>query len=211
MTRANQILLIKAILDELPSGFEGMIVTNSDPKPLDFYINQILDDSADESQRLIPRHLLQATIWIPAILSIVNGKAVVNLPIDYVRLADIQFTSWLYPCHDEISLDNPNHHLQHNPYTRGGVSKPVCVRIPGPLGSPQQMECYSVLSTDTATGHYIPKYTRDVNNMIQTFYDDLGRFVGWYTAMKLAQIFQNDKAAQYCLMQFEQLIKINTL
>jgi hypothetical protein len=204
MTRAEQILKIKAFLDEMASGFEGLTITNDDPKPLDTIIDSVLDSSVDEVYKLLPLHLLSASTLTITPNTIVNGVATLALPNDYLKLAELKYASWTYPATKEISEDNPLFELQLNPYTRGGKTKPVVVKMKNAT-----IEAYTVTSTDTATGKYIAHQTR-VSGAIATFTDNLSDFVAWFTAAKIAQIFQNDKAAAYCMQQFNGLVLLNT-
>lgn len=225
MTRADQILLTKVCLDELPAGYEGLTITNDDPNPVTYYIDKILDHAAFEMLKSLPLHLCPISDMAVTGATVItkNGKYVgqFDLPADYVKIAYLKYTSWTYEATEEISESSPEYKKQLNPYICGGAIKPILVKKAyRGTGSTNAgtMEAYTVTSTDTIqTKKYVARLAVGESGKIEAFwtsltgYGYLNKFLAWYAAAQVAQILQNDKAAQYCMGMYASLLKSNQL
>ena len=136
MTKTEIIRRVKILMEELTPFDDGLIVLNSDVKPIESYIDNSLQPSCDEMLKQCPLHLTTPKTLVT------NGKltarldnnkniGTLTLPSDFIRLHTFKMRGWERPIQRLISVENPDYIKQLNPFTRGGNSKPVMVRKSG--------------------------------------------------------------------------------
>ena len=166
MTRLEIIARIKVEMDEL-TPLDALIVSipNELSKPIDAYIESILDQCAEKLTLIAPSHLVDFTIITdPPVVT--GGVAVITLPPDYLAIGSIKFPEWERPVNNLIKETDPLYLRQKNTYTRAGVSKPVAAIVSN--GDQKVIECFSLTSDGTVhTISYRAKKTaQDINSKL---------------------------------------------
>ena len=194
MLRSEIITNVKALLEEF-SPFEEremlVAIPTSDVKPIDAYIDEVLDASYDSVLLYAPLHLIKhniidATTNVNTDIDIQDGVGYFDVPCDFLRLHSCIFGDWQRIINDVITPVHPNYILQRNPYTRGKKVKPV-VAI-----NNNKFEFYSVSEDyNCSVFKYIP-VTPEQND---EFEDTLRDVLAYEAAIKVCKIFErNDKA-----------------
>lgn len=180
-TRAQLIQRVALKMDEVsPSGItvDGLTVDASDGNPLYTLIDGLIDGGALELFSVAPYWRLKQTVFSDILLEAVGSARVVNdggttiaarkmirlkVPDDFLRVAEINHTSFQRPITEAVPEISEMGKRQHNPFLMGKEAKPVGVMSHGLWSSNQcrEIDCYSVASsvTDTTgvTATYIPK------------------------------------------------------
>jgi hypothetical protein len=197
---------VKIKLEEM-SEASGQIVEN----PM---IDEILDETADELQLLVPRYLLVAdtdSYNDEDAEHVVNadGSGYVVLPDTFLRLSYFKMEEWIKPVFDAISENHPAYVNQHNPFTRGKPAKPICViRYDAEL-SKYILEYFSVTAGST---HTVEKAAFILKKTAEELQDDLIDPLTWLVAAKVLQIYSTDeKGEQKCRDRVADWIKLHTL
>jgi len=177
---------VKIKLEEV-SEAAGQIVEN----PM---IDEILDETADELQLLVPRYLLASTItaYNPVDAShvvLADGSGYVVLPTTFLRLSYFKMAEWTNPVFEAISEEHPDYVKQHNPYTRGKLVKPVCVLRYDAVLSKMILEYFSVTAGSTHTVEAAAFITKKLAEELQ---EDLIDPLTWLVAAKILQIYSTD-------------------
>lgn len=198
---------VKIKLEEV-SEAAGQIVEN----PM---IDEILDETADELQLLVPRYLLESEITAyndEDVDHVVrhDGTGYVVLPTDFLRLSYFKMSEWTKPVFDAISEQHPDYVNQHNLYTRGKPAKPVCVlRYDAVLGS-MILEYFSV-TVGNAVVHTVESAAFILRKLAEDLQDDLVDPLTWLVAGKVLQIYSTDeKGEQKCRERVTDWIKLHT-
>jgi hypothetical protein len=153
MDRKTIIQKVVIKLDEVAPFGEGLVVsaTNIDTKPIEKYVDEMLDESTNELLLTLPTHLLpNSKMTISDQITITDNIASIKLPADYLRLGYVNFPSWERPVKQTITESSPTYSLQKNEYTRGGLAKPVVV-IKKDATLKKVLECYTVTDDNTNT------------------------------------------------------------
>ena len=182
-TRAHLIQRVALKMDEVsPSDISvaDLTVDASDGNPLYTLIDGLIDGGALELFSVAPYWRLKQTTFASADIelepvgtarTIADGSATVpsrkiirlRVPDDFLRVAEINHTSFQRPITEVVQEISELGKRQHNPFLMGKEARPVGVMSHGLWGSAQcrEIDCYSVdSSVNTTTGvtaTYIPK------------------------------------------------------
>jgi hypothetical protein len=188
MEREEIIGRIRIKMEEISQ--EGEAVIES---PL---IEELLDETADEIQLLVPRYLIETETLIYGDsetnqVSNADGSGYVVLPSDFLRLAYFKMTEWTRPVINPISEEHPDFVNQHNLYTRGKPAKPVCVIRWDDTEEAMIMEYYSIVTEHTIErAAYIPK------RLAEELQDNLIDPYTWLVCAKVFQVYSTDEGAE---------------
>ena len=83
MTKIEIIRRVKVLMEELTPFDDGLIVLNSDVKPIESYIEEAIQPALDQLLIFCPLHLTTATN-LPAMTSVVSGTR----KISYITIPD---------------------------------------------------------------------------------------------------------------------------
>ena len=201
-SRQSAINYIKAKLDELVPGGEGMTFSlSSEPNitnHLDLLINAHLDECVKDVILSAPISVLFPTADTTT-TGTVNTDAktgYVVLPNNFLRLSSFKMTEWLKDIDTPITPKDPKYKKQSNEFLRGGISKPVAVLTWKNVGSVMKrvLEYYSV-----ETAHTIEKLLYIPETIAEDFIavnPNLVDSLAWMTASKIMQITGQADAAK---------------
>ena len=185
-------------MEELTPFDDGLIVLNSDVKPIESYIEEAIQPALDQLLIFCPLHLTKATN-LPAMTSVVSGTrnvGYITIPDDFLRIHTIKMTSWEKAVHRAISVENPEYALQQNPHTRGGSAKPVVAKA-------EKLEIYTFKEGDTVEkATYIQRPDIEDLNLNQKLFEPACHMV----AAEVLAIF-GSKQAEYMSAKANELIK----
>ena len=178
-TRAQLIQRVALKMDEVsPSDIsvEGLTVDASDGNPLYTLIDGLIDGGALELFSVAPYWRLKQTTFTDINLETVGtarpltkgsiaARKIIRLkvPDDFLRVAEINHTSFQRPITEAVPEISERGKRQHNPFLMGKEARPVGVISHGLWSNAQcrEIDCYSVASsvttTDGVTATYIPK------------------------------------------------------
>lgn len=192
-TRAQLIQRVALKMDEVsPSDIsvEGLTVDASDGNPLYTLIDGLIDGGALELFSVAPYWRLKQKTFAPLSIDLatvgtarpmtegaISTRKIIRLrvPDDFLRVAEINHSSWQRPITEVVQEISELGKRQHNPYLMGKEAKPVGVMSHGLWLTQQcrEIDCYSVASsvanTDGVTATYIPKpavITDDVSDPV---------------------------------------------
>ncbi len=126
-TRQQIIEKVLARLDEIT------VFDSHQQVPTVALVDKLLDDSTLNLLRSAPMHLLDPVKINPASSTINHvivqgqGWGYIGMPPNFIRLYALKMIPWKRGVTEAISVDNPKYKLQSNPFTRGGLAKPVVV------------------------------------------------------------------------------------
>ena len=180
-TRAQLIQRVALKMDEVsPSDIsvEGLTVDASDGNPLYTLIDGLIDGGALELFSVAPYWRLKQTTFAstdigleavgtarPLTKGSIAARKIIRLkvPDDFLRVAEINHTSFQRPITEAVPEISELGKRQHNPFLMGKEARPVGVISHGLWSNAQcrEIDCYSVASsvanTDGVTATYIPK------------------------------------------------------
>ena len=202
MKRSEIINKVKVRMDELTPFDEGLLVT--DPKstlvkPIEAYIDALLDECVVDVFKAFPLYMLDV-FSIEGVRENKDGVVHIELPEDFCRLAMIQFDSWKRPVQNAITSEHPNYTNQFNPYTRGGVVKPIVLIQVDETGVPH-LECYTVPSGILGAFSYVPKLAAHSLER-----DDLIDPMTWLCASKVLAIM-GAKESEIAMAHYLEILK----
>lgn len=204
MTRDSIIKAVKVRLEELTPFNEGLVVLSgsSDVKPVNSYIDSLLNESADEIKMLLPLHMLTPDT-LSGTVTIDDGVGYLELPDDYLRLYAIKASAWDREVNRPISTENPDYALQRNKYTRGKNVKPV-VAIVHKTGK-KTLELYSVSSSELEKKYYIKRAAAE------TLPDGLVPYLVLMCAIKVLGVLERPDLAKGLSAELSDMLKIQIL
>jgi len=203
MLRDEVVKAVKARLDEF-SPFEEpeelVALAQSEVKPLDSIIENILAKAQDDVLMVVPLDLVENTIV--DITSEANGISTLGqtpvmgrlagdtnvgwlkMPHNFLRLHTAKFDVWRRAVKETVSSESDKYLEQRNPYTRGKTEKPVICTNDG------YFEVYSLPFAVTEQTHctkfsYIPK----TDQFETTFEDSIAPLVILEAARVCCEIF----------------------
>lgn len=183
-TRAQLIQRVALKMDEVsPDGISvsGLTVDASDGNPLYTLIDGLIDGGALELFSVAPYWRLKQKEFPASDTETVGsartvGDGSVNIPTrkmirlkvpdDFLRVAEINHTSFQRPITEVVQEISELGKRQHNPYLMAKEARPVGVMSHGVWGSGQdaaqcrEIDCYSIPSSGTTSGlaaTYIPR------------------------------------------------------
>lgn len=204
MTKIEIIRRVKVLMEELTPFDDGLIVLNSDVKPIESYIEEMLQPSCNKMLKTCPIHLTTPkALPTSRLIGRTDNNRVIGtltLPADFIRLHTFKMKLWERPIHRLISVENPDYILQQNPFTRGGNAKPVMVNKSGTI----EIYTYSVGDrVDTAL--YIPRV--DMDEQYIELSDRLMDALCYLTASEVYAIFGNPLSDKLNA-QYETVLKL---
>jgi hypothetical protein len=148
MTRQEIINKVKVEMDELTPFEGGFIIPlvstkNAESKPIDAYIQEILDSCAENVILAAPVHLAPLKQY-SGVVTVQDNIAMIAVPSDFLALGTVKLIEWERPVPASIPQTDPLYLRQRNKFTRAGVSRPVVALLNGVI------ECYSTTSTDSS-------------------------------------------------------------
>lgn len=177
-TRAQLIQRVALKMDEVSPDVtvEGLTVDASDGNPLYTLIDGLIDGGALELFSVAPYWRLKQTTFADILLESVgttrpmtkgsiSARKMIRLkvPDDFLRVAEINHTSFQRPITEAVPEISELGKRQHNQFLMGKEARPVGVMSHGLWNDAQcrEIDCYSVASsvssTTGVTATYIPK------------------------------------------------------
>ena len=203
MLRDEVIKAVKARLDEF-SPFEEpeslVALPQSEVKPLDSIIENILAKAQDDVLRVVPLDLVErtvnditseangiSTLGVSPVMGRMAGDTnvgVMKVPHDFLRLHTAKFDIWRRAVKETYSSESEMYLLQRNPYTRGKTEKPIICINDG------NFEVYSLPYPEGEQTHctkfsYIPR----TDEAETTFEDSIAPLVILEAARVCCEIF----------------------
>lgn len=202
MTKTEIIRKIKAKMEEITPFDDGLMVLDPGVKPIESYIDEMLQPALDRLLMICPLHLTKETAlpYTGLTTRTDNNKLIGLLPIpdDFIRIHTFKMNTWERPVHRTTSTENPEYILQLNPYTRGGNSKPVIVKK-------EKLEIYTYSTGATVEiSLYVKKV--DVNDTQIDIKDKLINPLIALTASMVYAIF-GSKQSEIMLQEVDNLLK----
>jgi hypothetical protein len=135
MLRKDALSKVKVYIDELTPFDAGELSVAGDilPKPVDNYIDALLDEATDSVRLLAPLHRLSKknlpddVVITTRPLSDSIVYYTLPLPEDFLRIACISMSGWRRPVAETVAEDSEAYKLLRNPHTTAGASKPAVV------------------------------------------------------------------------------------
>lgn len=127
MNRQQLIQYTKTLIDEV-SPVDGLeddiqIADYGSDKPIDDFIDSVLQESANETQLVAPTYYLDAVYG--AVTYETDGNCHFTKPTDFLKLLRVQLTYWERPVNVTTQEGSVRADIQYNPYLKGGNAKPV--------------------------------------------------------------------------------------
>lgn len=181
MTRKELILQVALRMDEVtPDNVDvtDIFVDGADGNPLYALIDGLVDAGALELFSVAPYWRLKQTTFTDILLESVGSQRTISdgstiiparkmirlkVPDDFLRVAEINHTSFQRPITEVFQEISEQGKRQHNPFLMGKEARPVGVMSHGSWSGAQcrEIDCYSVASSvDSTSGvmaTYIPK------------------------------------------------------
>lgn len=210
VTRAEIKQLVKVKLEELsPAEVQEpaslLAIENNDVKPIESYIENIIDTAYDDILLSVPLYKIRVFASEPSNdiqMSVTDGVGEIDLPNHFLRLKNLHVDCWKRDVTNAISIQHPDYLLQRNPFTRGGEERPVAVINGG------KIELYSVRSNSVVDKfHYIERTAKGT----PTFENDLAELLVLRCAVKLLEIFGDTTKVQLYDKEYTSLIQGITL
>ncbi len=197
MTRKELIKQAVLRMDEVtPEGSLNIIVDGftdgSDSNPLYALVDGVVDDCALEVFSAAPYWRLPQTAFTDEDIDFeqVNGRYVIRLrlPDAFLRVAEINCTSFKRPITEVVSEQSAEGKRQHNQYLMGKEHKPVGVLSFGKWGNTncREIDCYSLAASiekSAIAASYIAKPTIAASGDI-SFPDTLLPALEWLIAAR---------------------------
>lgn len=181
MVRGELINAVKTKVDEVAPADEGvMFMQSSDDKPVDNFVDGLLDESAKEVLMFAPSSKLDGVLCTDVPHGDKDGSGYVFLPDDFLRLLEFKMAEWKISVCDFVEKDSPVGRMQGNKYLRGGVCKPVCVL--GRREGRRVLEYYSVRKHEVE--HFVYVGLVAAEDVPVDFQDVLS----WWCASRVLQI-----------------------
>lgn len=185
---------VRTLLNEA-GGESGVSLITDDTLLLDKYITELLPEAVLFVQMNRTRGVLNGKNFANGEVSVTGeGKGVIVLPEDYVRLVSLKLDVWKKPCFVTSQIDSPAENAQHNKYTQAGKYSPVCVEVP--TDDAMQLNVYPVTAGTTPEVEYLIYEARyDGSKGLTTKNDFLIQAVAYQCAGLVCNVFEKYNAA----------------
>ncbi|MDR0618884.1 MAG: hypothetical protein LBG17_03175 [Bacteroidales bacterium] len=170
ITRANAIIKVRSLLDEIYQSSDSTFSLDSAPlvNPIEFYIDKFLDEAVKSvfltapSTKHLPCIFLIKATPVTNIITVVTQPVfhyIITLPTsagafynqEFLRLKQIDMDEWERPITDVVSMDSEEYRLLRNPHTTAGNTKPKAVMTRGAgTNTNPCIEIYSGLRYETS-------------------------------------------------------------
>lgn len=118
---------VRTLLNEA-RGEEGVSLITDDTLLLDRYIADLLPEAVTFIQMNRSNGVVNGkSLTGGSVVVTDDGKGVIALPEDYVRLVSLKLDNWRKPCYAVADTDSFTDSVQHDKYMRAGVFSPVCI------------------------------------------------------------------------------------
>jgi hypothetical protein len=192
MNRNEIINRVKAKIDELtPINGLTVVLSGFDDKPIDMFIDYVLDECADDIQRACPLWMLRAHVSNAQTHALNEYSGYVYLPDDFLRLVSFKLKLWERSVTVPV-LSGTVAAERQKTVLRGGTAKPVCVIGQGSDSNNQTketLEYYSTRGNDHELEHFL--YAR--REAAEALKDILTEPLTWHCASKVLQICGDEK------------------
>jgi hypothetical protein len=185
--------MVKTRIDEVtPIGELTVQLSGYDDKPVDYFIDSVLDECADDIQKSAPLWKLTAYSSNNSAVRIDEYSGYVELPLDFLRLISFKLESWARSVTVPVLSGTVAADRQKNIFLRGGTAKPVCVLGHSfDKGSPKKtLEYYSTVDDN----HTIEKFLYSKRMTAENLNNDLVEALVWHTAGKVLGIVGSNLA-----------------
>lgn len=185
---------VRTLLNEVRDEGGASFITD-DTLLLDKYITGLLPEAVLFVQLNRTRGVLNGKPYANCNISVTDdGKGVVQLPEDYVRLVSIKLDNWKKPCFVASESGSPADNAQLNRYMQAGRCSPVCVEQPTDEGV--QLNVYPVTTDMVPTVEYLIYEARyDGSKGLATKNDFLVQAVAYQCAALVCNVFEKYDAA----------------
>lgn len=190
-------LVIVKMDEHTPYGPSTPLLAGDDAneiKPIESYINETLEQAANEMLLIAPIHLLQYkeldAIGTPSEEDKRIGT--IALPDDFLRLHTLRMKGWIRPCHVVNHEGDPIYTLQFKRWTRGTKEKPVVI-IDGRDKDSEKawtLHYYSVDASETThevkTFKYVPRFDGEMD-----YERSIAELIALHCARKVYEVYGN--------------------
>lgn len=185
---------VRTLLNEV-RGESGVSLITDDTLLLDRYISELLPEAILFIQMNRKKGVLNGKNFADCKVSeISEGKGVIVLPEDYVRLVSLKLDVWKKPCFTVSEPGSPTDNAQHNKYMQAGKYSPVCVEVPTTEGA--QLNVYPVTTNTEPTVEYLIYESRyDSSKGLATTNESLIQAVAYQCAGLVCNVFEKYDAA----------------
>lgn len=185
---------VRTLLNEV-RGESGVSLITDDTLLLDKYIAELLPEAVLFVQLNRARGVVNGKLYADCNVSITNdGKGVILLPEDYVRLVSLKLDIWKKPCFAASESDSPANNAQQNRYMQAGKCSPVCVEQP--TEDSMQLNVYPVTADPAPNVEYLIYEARyDSSKGLATKNDFLVQAVAYQCAALVCNVFEKYDAA----------------
>ncbi len=205
-SREDIIAMVRARMDELTPFDAASVVSdgNSLLKPIDAYIDELLEDAINDLLRVVPlKYCVLFSVDGPNDED--GGAETISLPNDYLRFASARGISWERDVTELTPEGSPRHIQQLHEPTRAGVIKPVVV-LTKFLGE-AVLRCYPHAATVKCT--YVPMVKKGWTKSSDFCVDGLLASIGWMGAAKVFTAISKEKEAKQCMEQLQATMMAN--
>lgn len=186
MERLRIVKRVKLKIAEIAADLRGQVI--EDPT-----IDEILDETVIELLLMLPIHLIKTSSLNTDISGSMGNVFIIDeflgyviLPDSFLRLSSFRMTTWQRDVLIPISEVHPDFILETNPYTRGGIAKPVAVLKHA--GEEQRLYYYSVIDND----HEVEYLYYVGETLAEDLQEDLVDPLTWLAASKTLEIYSED-------------------
>lgn len=197
MTTVELIKKVRQLINESESDADVTLLTD-DTRSLDEHITRLLPEAVLMVQTNARRGAVNprsAVVSQNEIATVEEGVGEVPLPEDFVKLLSFKIKGWQRPCTLLYPAASQVAQMQSSPYTRGGVSRPVCVEKITASG--RSLLCYSLPSgTVPKVEHLLYEARFDAGEGVIGGDDALATAVAYQCTALLYMVFERrDNAA----------------
>lgn len=202
MNRNQLIQYTKTLIDEVSpvNGLEDDIVIADfgEDKPVDDFVESLLDESATETQLLAPTYYLNSSDIDFQNVRVSDGVGEVDKPKDFLKITRFKLHSWERPVNVSVSEGSPLANVQGNKYLRGGKAKPIVVE------ERDYLRIYPVSLDDIDADNNL-EYAK--NCVAEQVNGELQVPMCWLTASKVLSVVGNMNGAKNAKDRFVELIQ----
>ena len=167
-----------------------------------FPLDQMIAESAKELLLIAPSHVFLNPVDFSKnnVTKNTDGSGYISLPDKFIRLLQFRMKGWLRPVTKAFERQDRIYSLQFNPDTRGGIAKPIAIRIGKELH-------YFSLEEDSE--HIVQEAlcVIDVPPDDTTYPDNLIAPLVWLTASKILFVTGEPQLAKNCADISSELIQ----
>jgi hypothetical protein len=232
MTISDLIRRVKIKMDELTPFGEGLSITDPSTgasipvtsglvllrpelyeKPIETYIKESIYDGYYALVAIAPYHITPVKSLTGTVVLNADRSGTFTLPSDFYKLKDFKLVEWERPVTVTIDENDPHYKDQFNIYTRGNISKPICVRNSDNLTMSLFSISYPIITMTFQKGSYVPDLVLSVtaggqidpNGMI-TLDEDFLRPLIWMIASIVYDIYEATDLAKIALTHVAELL-----